>query len=62
MSDINLQLIKVLQDNLANALPGDWKPPLPGREVCDGQGLRKALEEAGYQLDPPYDDQDDGEE
>ena len=70
MSGVNLQLVKILQDMQNYPLyfpctqflfpPCNFKPTLPGRQVYDGQKLRKALEEAGYQLDPPSEDSDDG--
>lgn len=71
MSGVNLQLVKILQDMQNYPLyfpctqflfpPCDFKP-VRGRRVYDGKKLRKALEEAGYQLDPPSEDSDDGDE
>ena len=68
MSGVDLQLVKTLQDMQNYPLcfpctqslfpPCNFKPTLPGRQVYDGQKLRKALEEAGYQLDPPREDSD----
>lgn len=64
MSSVNLQLINALQEMRKYPLhmPSNFQPPFPGREIYDGQKLRKILEEAGYQLDPPSEDPDDAED